>query len=507
MQRTIINSTEGGAKIKGTIQLSLKQVIEKYCQEPIDKSIIEPLLLPADDGDELIEKVIPLLKQDITNLDEIIVNSRKGIAISHGIKTLIKRPEYTKLLPKKQRKLFDKLNQEAIKEGEKNQVAITQLFFSKVIKKLKSSRLKTIMIMSNKNFVFSEAAHVAAIKNPLVNVSIYGASRQIQTRDLKVNAGINHFLMNQKDAIIRTERNIVILKAAKTAAESLKKSYKKTLKLLKKYHKTKDKSLLTSSEIEPINLDDAEDYFKAGNWAHPLLDATKILENLDHGFKTPEYKQAKEIYNKALKMKEKAIQKAKEDEKEHHDKMTKLVEYNELLENAKDAGRLNKDFDKALELMREAIKLMPNEPEARWGLASALHHTNELDESIKVYQRLQEDFDKRPKDYPNHHLYQFELGQVLIRNNQLQEGLKEIGEVMKVTDQFDNFLARLGDIYSEGDMFEEALIAYTSYLKKFPFDFKIWVKKGDCLTALNKSKQAQKAYQKALEIKPNLTIS
>ncbi len=497
MNRIVVNSTEGGAKIKGTIQLSLKEVIEKYCQKPIDKSIIKPLLSPADNGDELIKKVIPLLKNDIKNLDEIIINSRKGIAVSHGIKTLISRPEYTKLLPKKKAKLFDELDKEAVKEaqGQPNLV-ITRLFFLKAIAKLKRSRLKTIMIMSEKNFIFSESAHVAAIKNPLVNVAIYGASRRIQSKDLKVNSSINHFLMNQKDAVIRTERNIVILKAAKTAGESLKKSYKKTLRLLRKYDKTKDDSLLTSSEVEPINLDDAEDYFKAGNWAHPLLDAKKLMKEADI---FEHYEHAEYIFRKANDMKDKAIQKAKADEKKYHDKMTKLVKYNNSLENAKDAGRLDKNFDKALSLMKEAIELMPDEQEARWGLATALHHAGELDESIKEYEKL-------VKDFPGHYRYQFEYGQVLLRNNQLQEGLKEIGKVMEKTEEFDNFLARLGDIYFEGKIFNEALIAYTSYLKKFPFSFEIWAKKGDCLMALNRPKLAQKAYEKTLKIKPDYKI-
>ena len=52
-------------------------------------------------------------------------------------------------------------------------------------------------------------------------------------------------------------------------------------------------------------------------------------------------------------------------------------------------------------------------------------------------------------------------------------------------------------------MFKEALIAYTSYLKKYPYDYKIWDKKRNCLLVLGKEKQAQKAYQKILEIKPD----
>jgi len=495
MNKLVINSTEGGAHIKGAKRISLKNVIKKYCQNPIDKSIITPLLSHADNANELIEKVIPLLKQDIDILNEIIINSRKGIAVSHGIKTLINRPEYNRLLPKKTEKMFGKLNQKAIQKSQGNQLLVNQLFFKMAIDRLKKCRLKTMMIMSNKNFIFSEFAHIAAVKNPLVNVAIYGATRQIATRGLKVDPTINHFLKNKKDAIIRTERNMIILNAAKTASESLKKSYRKTLKLLKKYDKTKDDNLLTSFEKEPIDLKDAEDYFKAGNWAHPLLDANKVLKEN----KISQYKKAKKIYDKAWNMRYKAIYKAKEDEKEHHDKMIKLVKYNELLENAKDVGRLDKDFDKALKLMKEAIELMPDEQEARWGLATALHHAQKIEEAVEEYKKLIEDF-------PDNNTFRFEYGQVLLLENDLKEGLKQIGIVMEKTDEFDSFLARLGEIYEHAGMDKEALVAYNAYLKKYPYDYKIWNKKGDCLTALNRKATAKKAYQKALDIKPDLEL-
>jgi len=493
MNKLVVNSTEGGAHIKGSKRISLKNVIKKYCQDPIDKSVITPFLSYADNADELIKKVIPLLKQDIDNLNEIITNSKKGIAVSHGIKILINRPKYNRLLPKKTEKMFDKLNQKAIQEAQGNPLLVNQIFFEMAIAKLKKCRLKTIMIMSDKNFKYSEKAHIAAVKNPLVNVAIYGAIRQIATRGLKVDSTVNHFLKNKKDAIIRTERNMIILNAAKTASESLKKSYRKTLKLLKKYDKTKDHNLLTSFKKEPIVLKDAEDYFKAGNWAHPLLDAKKYMNQKECAIQ--KYEKAKKIYYKAIEMKNEAIQKAKKDEKEHHDKMIKLVKYNELLENAKDAGRIDKNFDRALELMKEAIKLMPDEQEARWGLATALHHAQKIKEAIIEYKKL-------IKDFPDNNTFRFEYGQVLLLENDLQEGLKQIGIVMEKTDEFDSFLSKLGEIYEHAGMDKEALIAYNSYLKKYPYDYKIWNKKGDCLTALNRKATAKKAYQKALDIKP-----
>lgn len=493
MKKIVINSTEGGARIAGTIQLSLKETIKKYCQKPIDKSKMKSLLTLADNGDELIEKVIPLLKTDIKNLKEIITNSRRGIAVSHGIKTLIARQEYTKLLPKNKRIFFDKLNKEATKIAEGNSMVVTRIFFQNAIAKLKKSRLKTIMIMSNKNFIFSEAAHIASMKNPLVNVAVYGASRAIQTRSLKVEGGINHFLTNAKDAIIRTTRNIIILKAAYAAAIGLKKSYEKTIALMEKYNKTKNNNLLISSEKEIIDLKDAEDYFKAGNWAHPLLDSIKAMLTI---LSPEEYNLALSIYSKAIKMKGDAIKKAKESEVKYHDKMTKLVKYNGLLLEAKKVGGVNKNFKEALKLMKKANKLLPDEIEAQWGLATALHHAKKIKESLKEYKKI-------IKKHPDNHTFRFEYGQVLLKDNQLQQGLKEIGMVMKETDEFDNFLIRLGEIYENSNLKKEALVAYTSYLKKYPFCFEAWAKKGNCLSLLNKKTQASSAYKKALDIKPD----
>ena len=492
MQILVVNATQGGAKIKGTVQLSLKDAIKKYCKKPIDKSVVTPLLTFADDADELIKNVIPLLKNDIDNLNMIISNSRKGIAVSHGIKTLMVRNKFTKLLPKKKRILFDKINKESTIEANGDPLLQTTIFFKKVIAKLTKCRLKTIMIMAEKNFIFSEAAHTGSIKNPLVNVAIYGASRRIQTRDLKVDASINHFLTDQKDAITRSDRNIIILSAALTTSKSLKKSYKKTLNLLKKYNKTKDNSLLESSEPESIDLSDAEEYFKAGNWAHPLLDAKKAM--LTESSKA--YDKAEKIYNKALEMKEEAIKKAKEAENEDHDKMSDLLKYNALLKEARSIGRDDKDYSKSIKLMRKAVKLIPDDPQALWGIATALHHAGKIEESITEYRKL-------IKKFPENNTFKFEYAQVLLLNNQLQEGLREIGEVMEKTDEFDNFLARLGEIYFEANMFDEALTACNSYLKKFPFDYKIWHKKGDCFDKLGKTAQAKKAHAKALKIKPD----
>ena len=492
MNRIIVNATEGGAKIKGTIQIPLCDFIKKYCQEPIDKSKLQPLLELADNGNELIEKVIPLLQDDIDNLDVIIKNSRAGIAASSGIKKLMNRKSYEKLMKKKTENVFEICLAEARKECENDFIAINHCFYEKLLKQINKPELRHIIKLSQYNFKHSEAAHLASIKNPLVNVAIYGASRAIQGRALKVNETLVNFLKDKKTAFTRMERNSLILNTAKKAAESLKKSYTETLELLKKYDETKDDKLLRPVNPEEINLDDAEDYFAVGNWAHPLLDSIRILKDLNHN----EYKKAKKIYEKAISIREEAIKKAKQNENENLDHERKLIQYNELIEQAKDTGKKDKDFEKALSMLQQAIELLPDKIEGRWGLATALHHSGKIEEAIIEYKKLVDGF-------PDNARFKFEYGQALLINNQIQDGLHEIGKSMEMTNEFDPFLIRVGEIYEQTGMVEEALIAYENYLEKFPYDFSAWEKHGDCLIALGKESEAEDSYQKAKIIKPS----
>ena len=494
MKKLVINATEGGCHIRGTERLPLREAIAKFCQKPIDKSVIKKYLTTADDGDALIEKVIPLLKTDIKNLDEIALQARRGLAACRGLKNLIQRPGYKGILTKDKEKLLDKQLKKAGQESGGDFLKMNQLFYKRLIKKLNKGMLRNVIILSDKNFRASEKARIASFKNPLVNLHIYGVSRTIQGRDLKVKETLNHFLKHKKDALTRIHRNELILKAAKEASESLKKSYKETYKLLKKYDKTKDESLLVSTEKETVDLSDAEDYFKVGNFAHPLIDAQRVL------IEDPHNERAKTVYMTASAMKIDAIDEAKANEAKNGDRESRLLRYNDLLERSKAMGRKDKDFDNALRLLRKAAKLMPEETEARWGIATALHHGGKIKEALKAYKAL-------VKDFPDNLQFQFEYGQVLLRDNNLQGGLKAIGEVMDKTEEFDYFLARLGEIYQHTGLIEEAALAYESYLKKYPSNYEIWAKHGDCLSELGKKAKARKAYKTALNIRPGYDIA
>ena len=84
--RLIINATEGGAKIEGMKQLTLRECIKRFMRKPLNKKVLIPLLTLADDYNKLIGDAIPLLEKDIDNLNDIIEYAGKGLSEAEKVK-------------------------------------------------------------------------------------------------------------------------------------------------------------------------------------------------------------------------------------------------------------------------------------------------------------------------------------------------------------------------------------------------------------------------------------
>lgn len=101
---TVIDATEGGAKIDNTDILPLKQCIKKYCVKEVNiKENIEQLQ-PMFQGEDR-SKVIKYLHNTSLNLEKIKKNAEKGIKIycsleELGKKNCIDKQKYDKLLKK-----------------------------------------------------------------------------------------------------------------------------------------------------------------------------------------------------------------------------------------------------------------------------------------------------------------------------------------------------------------------------------------------------------------------
>lgn len=433
----VINATEGGCHIKGTKRMSLASVMEKYAKI-INKSDLDPYLSYADNGDKLIEKVIPLLQEDIKLFSKIISSTDKGLKT---VKNLYRFSQRKKIGPS----------------------------WEKAIKK-----------EFNKNRKYSKQSQEYATQAPLVSLAIYGATRTIQTRELMVNPSAKHLIKNKDDLKIRIDRNNLILKAANKAAKKLLKSYKETLSILTKYSNTNDLNLLISNPRIKVDLDNAKYYLDKDNFAKPLLDARRILK------KDPENEQAKRIETASLILRERLIDKAKNE----YGETDKLLEYNNLIENAQLLGRERKDYKKAANLIKEAVKLYPEKEIGLYGLATVSLYIDDYEMSLAAYKRL-------IREHPDKLDYRFEYGQALIEADKPMEGLKEIEAVMLESRDYDGFLSIMGDMYFKFELYDQALTAYNLYLEKFPADYKVWIQKGKVLKKLDRLEEAEKAELKA----------
>lgn len=329
--KEIYNSTEGGARVRGTKNISLSSFIENYAPESFDKD--KPLKNKKDyepNYCKKIKKAIPLLKKDQGILINLREHSKKGI------------------------ELLDKFTET---EGEEE------------IKKLLDEQQ-----------IWSTKAENEAKKNPLVQVYIYNESVKIQSRELKVKGAPDHLLKNRTDLETRIERSRLILSSARDAAVELLKHYENAVEIMESYIKTKDETVLTSEPPEYFpDFLNADEQLAAGSWARVLLDARAALEE------DPDNTKAFYFLILANENRKEAIRKAEELESTQP-----LIEYSYLIEEAQRVGRDEKDFDAASEMLLKAIELQPDRPEAIWGYATTCAHMNKNEESLKYFKQLVE---------------------------------------------------------------------------------------------------------------------
>lgn len=439
---TFMNSTCGGAHIQGTERIHLSTFINKYMKEELKKDDkIKKFLSLADDAGDLINESIPKLKNDIKVLNEILKNARKGL------KTCSKLVE---------------LKQEAA-----------------IRRELK------------KNEIYAKEAQKYSRLNPLVALSIYGASRTIFTRNLKVNGKVEHILKNKDDFKIRVKRSRLILDAAFNAATQLKKSYRTTLDILEKYQKTKNEDLLVSEEKYKIDLNDAESYFAAGNFAHPLLDARKFMKSkMEHPITADEYNTTISIIKKAEEMRTAAIEKGMCNLNKN---TQNIIKANKLIKESQKLG-LEEKHQEALDALIEANDLMSNDSRIMWGLATANFYVGKLDESLRWYNKL---VDKEP----NKKRFKYEKALCLL-NVDMQKGLETFLELVNETgERFKPFMKNIAKLCFHAELYEDAKGLYEEYLEKFDYDYIVWNELGDCYSKLGNKEKAIEIFKKADFIK------
>lgn len=425
---TVINCTQGGARIKHTKQMTLQHAINKYCKEKLDKKIPKKLLRPIKNSKKIIDDLIPKLEQEITDMKTIIRNCNYGIST-----------------------------------GKKILKAKDDVFLLKELKKNEK--------YSNKAFELSK-------KITLVQLAIFNESKLIQTREMLVSGRIDNLRKNKDDLKIRVKRNRLILEAAIKASKRLKEHYQETIKILKLHN------LHIPFKKEPIDLADAHEYLNQGNFAHPYIDAKKVLK------KDPDNKEAKDILEKAKRLRALKLKQAKKTDIDYENKVLK---FNYLIEQARKIGKKAKDWTKAKAYLNAAEYILPKETFKNvllWGKASVAIKQKQYDIAIKLYKQL-----------PDEKQYQFELGLVYVQANRIPEALELFKKVMADTSEFDYFLEAIGDLYIELDLYDKAIIAYQSYLNKFPGNIMVWRKLKNAAQTIKDKKIIEAAQIKIVQLR------
>ena len=418
--RKIINATEGGAHIKGAEPLFLFEVEDKFLEESIDKvTPLKGLLCLADDAKELIGRAPKVLRNDIETMTKIIESSEKGIKTSE-----------------------DMLETRSEKD------------------------LKNLFAENQKH---TAVAYDNSMKIPAVQLHIFGVQREIASRRFDVSKNATAAIKDRRTLRINVERNILILEGARDAARSLKKIYKECLDLFEKAQD--DPSVLEpTGETTPPDLNEIEKFFDKGNFANPLLTASRFLRELeDEAYMYREYGVG--ILERSQDMREDAIDEAIAKQAIDRKEGKHLIPlYWYKVEEGQRIGREDQDHEKALPILREASELQPHRKEARWGIASALFYLGQWEESVEEYKGLVFDF-------PDDNTIRFEWAQAILQWGQekeseetIQTGLEQIGIVMKETREFDGFLPILAQIYENKGNTEKAIMAYEIYIENNPQD-------------------------------------
>lgn len=326
----LYNCTEGGADLKGFKKLALSDFLNN--KKRINKLLKKELLTELPNKKTNALNIIKLLKNEIKDLQNLLIFCKKGIYTASIILTA----------------------------------------------KTKKERINAI----EKNAEFSNKAEEITKRNAIITLSIYATSREIQSAKYKAKETQKDLMNSEKDREIRVERNKLILKTVMKTTKELLPIYKNTLKILNEYIKTNNEDLFYKDEDYEIDFDKIEEYLKVNNWAHPLVDLTKT-NFFTFGNDISKYL---DVCNK---LKKEAIEKAIEQEKK--ERRIDIIKYNYLIEESRKLGK-DKNFKESIKCIDKAIKLFPDKFAAKWGKASIYNFLNKLDASIELYDELIKDY-------------------------------------------------------------------------------------------------------------------
>jgi len=156
------------------------------------------------------------------------------------------------------------------------------------------------------------------------------------------------------------------------------------------------------------------------------------------------------------------------------------------------------EYNKSGESFKKAMEIEPENKFARFGYADILLETGEKEKSEEELKKVISIDPKFAQAYTS-------LGDIYLdrgERKKAEEMFKKSLEIMPGQDFPDTYIG-MGELYLSGMKYEEALDSFNMAKKKDPYDIDGYLGAARALTGLKRYDDAQKNYEKALEIFPD----
>lgn len=520
--RTVINATAEGLRIKGTRPMNLEEAIKEYCRSTHDiKKIIDKTGVDEKaDLQGLLEKLElkrgELKEQELTCKSALKTNKELGKFHHRG---LSKGDRFKKLLDKNYRlssmvqqycescpvlynylafELYTISSDEYISDPDRQEEdAITVgLKRNHLILKANEKAIKDVLKIMDQNIelikLLYEYRQIPSDTRETSGGHILEISAKIWERMNRNEASAQGYLR-----AIREENGdyfLYCLKAAKSYEELEK--FQEAQELLEKAHRhgalKQEEFEIELGKMEGLRKEwqgKAKGYEEKGDWINALLYARKIEANYGST------EEIQGIMNWALECRKERIQQADNKEKEKGEVQKIQDQYNLLLAEAQKKFN-EKDYAGAFPLLENAIAFQEiDSSEAESLLACYYSEQGKIEEAIKIFQKL---IEKNPDLLFIHK----NMGRAYLRNGRFYEGLHTLETLAERDRGYAHLYYEVGNIYFQLVDFEKAGASFEKYLQCYPESYEGHTRRGNCYMAKGWLSLAEKCYQRALSIKP-----
>lgn len=504
-ERKYINATEGGANIRGTEVIPLRECMDQYCKQTfcIDSILKESIRIEEVNFVTLLADI----ERKLTEMREMSGLCVKGLKDNRLIRKRIGRGLIRDAATR--RIIIDNYKISKRVQGFSESFSLLSCFLNKEIFEINRNKYKSDGIARNQ---FILTAALKALKEVTRRLSqLLGVLKKIESKRLRLtqcNAGKTFFMAGKmfgeiglyKLAAENFEKALELDRDHYHGFYHLAECYRELGKLGQAEEILKQaqgrfedipsvrEGFDDTQEVKARWLQKAEKYFGMNDWVNALLYSRKLLREFPH------HPRAREIEDAAKKMRDEKvveIEKAKETEKEHR-KLGK--NHQEIIEQARRYFQ-EKNYQQAIDCLENSMEPDSDEFETEAILACCYSEMGNI-------QRARELLEGLIRKFPESGLFHANLGRVFIRNGLMAEAAGEFEKAYSKEKRYYFVLFEAGAIYMNFKNYDKAIACFENYLRMSPESYELLAKVGTCYLAQGRLSEARQKYQEALRIQP-----